>query len=117
MRRHLSDRRGKIERMFGAVSDVELVEVMGKATRDESTAIAQRLAAVAELFVRRSGGLAERATVEWSGDQPGYLPGFGILPADSVRELVGSATLTQVVIPSRPPEPGYRPSGRAVTGR
>ena len=35
---------------------------MGEATRDESTAIAQRLAAVAELFVRRSGALAE---CEW----------------------------------------------------
>jgi hypothetical protein len=37
------------------VSDVDLIEVMGEATRDGSTAIAQRLAAVAELFVRRSG--------------------------------------------------------------
>ena len=35
---------------------------MGEATRDESTAIARRLAAVAELFVRRSGDLAE---CEW----------------------------------------------------
>ena len=42
--------------------DVDLVDVMGEATRDESTAIAQRLAAVAELFVRRSGDLAE---CEW----------------------------------------------------
>ena len=48
--------------MFEVVSDVELIEVMGEATRDESTAIAQRLAAVAELFVRRSGAVAER---EW----------------------------------------------------
>jgi len=31
---------------------------MGEATRDESTAIAQRLAAAAELFVRRSGDLS-----------------------------------------------------------
>ena len=35
---------------------------MGEATRDESTAIAQRLAAVAELYVRRCGALAE---LEW----------------------------------------------------
>ncbi len=42
--------------------DVDLIDVMGEATRDESTAIAQRLAAVAELFVRRSGDLAE---CEW----------------------------------------------------
>ena len=48
--------------MFGRVSDWDLVDVMGEATRDESTAIAQRLAAVAELFVRRSGDSAES---EW----------------------------------------------------
>ena len=41
---------------------MDLIDVMGEATRDESTAIAQRLAAVAELFVRRSGDLAE---CEW----------------------------------------------------
>jgi hypothetical protein len=45
--------------MFGGLSDVDLIDVMGEATRDESTAIAQRLAGVAELFVRRSGALAE----------------------------------------------------------
>ena len=44
-----------IEYMFEETSDGVLIDVMGEATRDESTAIAQRLAAVAELFVRRSG--------------------------------------------------------------
>jgi glutathione S-transferase len=48
--------------VFEAVSDMELIDVMGEATRDESTAIAQRLAAVAELFVRRSGASAD---CEW----------------------------------------------------
>jgi hypothetical protein len=46
--------------MCEGVSDVDLIEVMGEATRDESTAIAQRLAAVAQLFVRRSAGRAMR---------------------------------------------------------
>jgi hypothetical protein len=32
--------------------DDDLIEVMGEATRDESTAIAQRLAAVAQLYLR-----------------------------------------------------------------
>jgi hypothetical protein len=41
--------------MFEAVSDADLIDVMGEAARDESTAIAQRLAAVAELYVRRCG--------------------------------------------------------------
>ena len=58
----LSDPRGMIASMFEAVSDGDLIEVLGEATRDESTAIAQRLAAVAELFVRRSGALAD---LEW----------------------------------------------------
>jgi len=54
--------------------------------------------------------LAEQATVDGSGDQPGYLPGFGILPAESVRELVATATLRPLAIPSADPESGYRPS-------
>ncbi|MDT5334021.1 MAG: hypothetical protein QOF31_5318, partial [Mycobacterium sp.] len=48
--------------MFETLADEDLIDVMGEATRDESTAIAQRLAAVAELYVRRSGELAE---LEW----------------------------------------------------
>jgi len=35
--------------MFEGLSDVDLIDVMGEATRDESTAIAQRLAAVGVL--------------------------------------------------------------------
>ena len=31
--------------------------------------------------------LAEQATVDGASDAPGYLPGFGILPAESVRAL------------------------------
>ena len=40
--------------MFEVVSDGELIDVMGEATRDESTAIAQRLAAVGVLYARRA---------------------------------------------------------------
>ena len=54
-----SEVRGIVEYVFEGVADSELIEVMGEATRDESTAIAQRLAAVAELYVRRSGALAD----------------------------------------------------------
>ena len=56
--------------------------------------------------------LAERTTLEGTSEQPGYLPGFGILPAESVRELAATATLKPLAIPSGPPEPGYRPSPR-----
>ena len=58
--------RGIVEHVFEGVSDGDLIDVMGEATRDESTAIAQRLAAVAELFVRRSGDLA--GTEWWQAD-------------------------------------------------
>jgi hypothetical protein len=57
--------------------------------------------------------LADQATLDGSSDQPGYLPGFGILPAASVRDLAATATLKPLVIPSDMPDPGYRPS--AVT--
>jgi Domain of unknown function (DUF222) len=34
--------------------------------------------------------LAEQATIDGKSDQPGYLPGFGILPAESVRDLAAA---------------------------
>ena len=37
--------------------------------------------------------LAEQATLDGTSDHPGYLPGFGILPAESVRDLAATATL------------------------
>jgi hypothetical protein len=58
--------------------------------------------------------LAERATVEGASDKPGYLPGFGVLPAESVRDIAASATVT----PLNPPaagcaaDPGYRPTAK-----
>jgi hypothetical protein len=54
--------------------------------------------------------LAEQATLDGTGDHPGYLPGFGILPAESVRELATTAQLKPLTIPSQQPESGYRPS-------
>jgi hypothetical protein len=58
--------RGILEHVFEGVADVDLIDVMGEATRDESTAIAQRLTAVGELYGRRE---AERAEIKrWSTD-------------------------------------------------
>jgi 2-succinyl-5-enolpyruvyl-6-hydroxy-3-cyclohexene-1-carboxylate synthase len=48
-----------IEHVFEDVSDFDLIEVMGASTRAESTAIAQRLLAVAALYTRRQGALAD----------------------------------------------------------
>ena len=76
---------------------------------DDCPAAAQRAAAEAAVI----HVLAEQGTVEGTSDVPGYLPGFGIVPAESVRELATTATLKPVRIPAGPPDPGYRPS--AVT--
>jgi hypothetical protein len=60
--------------------------------------------------------LAEPGTLEGTSDKPGYLQGFGILPAESVRDLASSATLKPLAVP-RPggePDPGYRPSAKTL---
>ncbi|MFY1599762.1 HNH endonuclease signature motif containing protein [Micromonospora sp. WMMD737] len=54
--------------------------------------------------------LAEQGTVEGTGASPGYLPGFGVLPAEPVRQAAATARLTPVRLPGAAPEPGYRPS-------
>src|SRR5690349_8004719 len=43
--------------------------------------------------------LAEQGTLEGTSEHPGYLRGFGILPAESVREMAKTATLTPLTIP------------------
>jgi Domain of unknown function (DUF222) len=55
--------------------------------------------------------LAEAATVDGTGDKPGYLPGYGALPAPMVTELAKQAKLRPVVVPKDlVAEPHYRPS-------
>jgi hypothetical protein len=56
--------------------------------------------------------LAEQATLEETSDQPGYLPGFGIMPAESVRDLAGSGATVKPLTAPDGAEPGYRPSAR-----
>jgi Domain of unknown function (DUF222) len=59
--------------------------------------------------------LAEQATVAGIGDKPGYLPGFGVLPAESVRKIAATAKCQALTVPGGEPDPGYRPS--ATTSR
>jgi hypothetical protein len=55
--------------------------------------------------------LAEAATIEGTSDKPGYLPGYGALPAERVTELAKQAKLRPVAIPKDlVAEPQYRPS-------
>jgi Domain of unknown function (DUF222) len=54
--------------------------------------------------------LAEQATLDGTSDHPGYLPGFGVLPAQSVRDLAAAgATVTPLTMPTDA-APGYRPT-------
>jgi hypothetical protein len=56
--------------------------------------------------------LAEQSTVEGTGQGPGYLPGFGILPAESVREIAADATVVPLQVPGDAAERRYRPSAK-----
>jgi hypothetical protein len=74
---------------------------------DEECPVAAERKAVSDVVIHV---LAEQATVDGDSDHPGYLPGFGILPAESVRDLAKTAKLKPVTVPTGAPEPGYRPS-------
>lgn len=59
--------------------------------------------------------LAEKATVEADGTKPGYLPGFGAVPADTVRKLANRAKIRQLKQPkdfASESGPTLRSSGR-----
>jgi hypothetical protein len=57
--------------------------------------------------------LAEQGTLDGTSDHPGYLRGFGILPAASVRDMAKTATLKPVNVPTGvTPDPSYRPAAR-----
>jgi hypothetical protein len=58
--------------------------------------------------------LAEQATVEGTSDAPGYLPGFGIHPAESVRELAAAGATVKPLTLAAGAEKGYRPSASLI---
>jgi hypothetical protein len=75
--------------------------------REDCPALSER-AAVSAVVIHV---LAEQATLDGTSDHPGYLPGFGILPAESVRELAASgAQCRPLAIPDDEPARGYRPT-------
>ncbi|AKS36353.1 HNH endonuclease signature motif containing protein [Mycolicibacterium goodii] len=53
--------------------------------------------------------LAEQSTLD-GGDEPGYLPGFGMIPAYMVRNIAETAVTKPVTIPGNKAQPGYRPN-------
>jgi Domain of unknown function (DUF222) len=54
--------------------------------------------------------IAEQASIDGSSENPGYMPGFGAVPAPMLRELAATAQLKPVPLPPPVCEPGYRPS-------
>ncbi|MGI9164346.1 MAG: DUF222 domain-containing protein, partial [Mycobacterium sp.] len=54
--------------------------------------------------------LAEQATVDGAGAAPGYLPGFGIQPAEAVREMAAAAKCKPLIVPGDQCQTGYRPT-------
>jgi hypothetical protein len=55
--------------------------------------------------------LAEQATLDGTSDHPGYLPGYGVLPAESVRDLAAAgAQRAPLTMPGDKSAPGYRPT-------
>ncbi|OHT96356.1 HNH endonuclease signature motif containing protein [Mycobacterium syngnathidarum] len=49
--------------------------------------------------------LANQSTVDGTSNDPGYLPGYGIVPAESVRKVAATAKIKPVPLPV-PAEPG-----------
>jgi len=58
--------------------------------------------------------VAEQTTVDGTGNNPGYLPKFGIQPAESVRSHCATAKF-KPLNPCDEPQPGYRPSTALMT--
>jgi hypothetical protein len=54
--------------------------------------------------------LAEQAAVNGDSEAPGYLAGYGPLPAALLREVAGQAKTKTLWIPPDVAELGYRPS-------
>ncbi|MEV0672786.1 HNH endonuclease signature motif containing protein [Mycobacterium sp. NPDC050441] len=69
--------------------------------REDCPATQKRAAADAALV----HVLAGQATVDGTSDDPGYLAGHGILPAESVRDLAATAKIKPVRMPTEPGEP------------
>lgn len=54
--------------------------------------------------------LAEQAAVNGDSPAPAYLPGFGPVPSELLRDLASTAKIKDLPRPQDQPESGYRPS-------
>jgi Domain of unknown function (DUF222) len=54
--------------------------------------------------------LAEQASISGKSQTPGYVPGFGPLPASALRQIAATANMKPLALPPSTAEPRYRPS-------
>ncbi|WAY19340.1 HNH endonuclease [Mycolicibacterium fortuitum] len=111
------DPRSHEQRRADAIGPLARLEaqLVCRCGREECPAAQNRAAADAAVV----HVLAGKSTVDGGSDAPGYLPGHGILPAESVRNVAAHAKIKPVRMPattSEPAEPveaaepGYRPT-------
>ncbi|MGW4099269.1 HNH endonuclease signature motif containing protein [Mycobacterium sp. NPDC004974] len=107
------DPRTREQRRADAVGPLARLEsqLACRCGRDECPAARKRAAADAAVV----HVLADRATVDGSSDDPGYLPGHGILPAESVRDLAATAKIKPLHVPNQPAEPSESPDAAEPT--
>lgn len=112
---------GALRAADAAVLDRRLDQLAAVADpRDGRTKAQRRADALAGLAAgEQTGGqapvvihvLAEAATLSGESGNPGYLPGYGILSPDSVRDLAGRARVRRLTPAAElRAEPHYRPS-------
>ncbi|WP_301144666.1 HNH endonuclease signature motif containing protein [Mycolicibacterium fortuitum] len=91
------DPRSHEQRRADAIGPLARLEaqLVCRCGREECPAAQNRAAADAAVV----HVLAAKATVGGTSDAPGYLPGHGILPAESVRDLAGRAKIKPVRLP------------------
>ncbi|WP_131810971.1 DUF222 domain-containing protein, partial [Mycolicibacterium fortuitum] len=111
------DPRSHEQRRADAIGPLARLEaqLVCRCGREECPAAQNRAAADAAVV----HVLAAKATVDSDSDAPGYLPGHGILPAESVRNVAAHAkikpvrmpaTTSEPAEPAEAAEPGYRPT-------
>ncbi|WP_242663690.1 DUF222 domain-containing protein, partial [Mycobacterium syngnathidarum] len=76
-------------------------QLLCRCGRQDCAAAQNRAAADAAVF----HVLANQSTVDGTSNDPGYLPGYGIVPAESVRKVAATAKIKPVPLPV-PAEPG-----------
>lgn len=105
-----NDPRTKEQRRADALGPLSALEstMACNCGRDDCLAAANAGSTTGEIVIHV---LAEADAVQGDGTMAGYLPGYGALPAETLKDVAKRARLRPIVHPKdSPPEPRYRPS-------